>query len=249
MDCTWPVDRTGCWAPPPALPGDATADQIAERAELVAKRAGAEAMAIDVLWALSGRQFGCLEVTARPCVDYAQGFGYRAYQTVLDGDMWMDVGCGCAGSCTITGPRVIHLPGPVVDVLEVVIGDIGLTDEDWQLEGDALYRTSGASWPRQNLGAPLGEQGTWSVKYQQGVPAPEYVGTLTASLANELVKACTEGEECRIPRNVVGASRRGVTYEFDPAKLTAAGKTWIPEIDMWLSQVNPNQLTAAPEVY
>lgn len=206
-------------------------------------------MAIDVLWALSGRQFGCLEVTARPCADYAQGFGYRAYQTVLDGDMWMDVGCGCTGSCTITGPRVIHLPGPVVDVLEVDLWSVTLPPDGYQLEGDALYRTGGASWPRQNLGAPLGEPGTWSVKYQQGVPAPEYVGVLTATLANELVKACTEGEECRIPRNVVSSSRRGVNYEFDPSKLTAAGKTWIPEIDMWLAQVNPNQLTSAPEVY
>ena len=245
--CEWPVDLT-CL---PDLPTVSDPPEPGEEAALVEaqeRRANAVEAAEQVLWALSGRQFGCVEVTARPCPTYAQGFGYRPWMSVLDGGYWGDVGCGCLGSCSVSGPRVIHLPGPVHSIVEVVIADIGLTDDDYQLEGDALYRTSGASWPSQNLGAPLGEPGTWSVTYTQGIAPPRAVAKLTGTLARELIAACDDDMECRIPRNVVSASRRGVSYEFDPSKLVDAGKTGLEEVDMWLASVNPNRLMSAPEV-
>ncbi len=250
----WPVTRS-CLPALPALTDTPTwAELDAYEAAAVAQDNAVE-LASQVVWALSGRQYGLTEVTARPCSEYAQGFGYLSrlrvleYSDVLDYGTWMDIGCGCVGSCSVSGPRVVHLPGPVHSVTAVTIADVELSSDDYRLEGDALYRVSGASWPRQNLGAPLSEPGTWSVTYLRGIPAPRGVAALTGGLAREFVAACTEDMECRLPRTVTGSSRRGVSYDFDPSKLLAAGKTGLPEVDMWLASVNPNKLTAAPEVF
>lgn len=226
----------------------------------MAKRDAAEAMAIDVLWALSGRQFSCSTVFVRPCAPRQIATGYTGYERTalpwqfpvmfVDDDPWSDVGCGCDSGCRTSGPGMVHLPGPVQSIDKVIIDGATLEVSQYVLERDVLYRRGDSvSWPDQNLSRPDGEPGTWSVTYQQGLPAPTYVGVLTATLASELVAACTEGAECRIPRTVTGSSRRGVSYDFDPSKMLAAGKTGLPEVDMWLASVNPNQLAAAPEVF
>lgn len=244
----WPVDRS-CLPSLPALTDTPTWTELDAYGAAAAAQDNAVDLASHIMWALSGRQYGLIEVVARPCSQYAQHFGYIETLRVLqDYDTWMDIGCGCVGSCTITGPRVVHLPGPVHSVSSVSVSGVVLASDDYTLEGDALYRASGASWPRQNLGAPLGGAGTWSVTYLQGVPAPRGVAALTGALARELIAVCTEDMECRLPRTVTGASRRGVSYDFDPSSLLSAGKTGLPEVDMWLSSVNPNKLTAAPEV-
>lgn len=104
--CEWPVDDMCLPAlPTPTDPGwmDAAAAQEA------AKRA-----AVDILWMLSGRQFGVCPVTVRP--EPAEG-------------LW----CSAA-------PWVL-LPGPVAGIVEVTICPDIVTD--WQLEGDRLYRSAG----------------------------------------------------------------------------------------------------------
>lgn len=246
--CEWPVDLS-CLPELPTVSDPPTDEETAALEAAQLARDIAVETAADVLWALSGRQFGLDEITARPCPVYAQGFGYRRYVQILDLDGWNEVPCSCSGSCTVTGPRVVHLPGPVHSITSVQIEDIALTDDDWQLEGDALYRTSGASWPKQNLQAPLGEPFTWSVTYLRGLCPPRAVGAFTGALAREFIAACDDDMECRIPRTVVASSRRGVSYEFDPSKMLDAKKTGLQEVDMWLASVNPNKLMAAPEVY
>ncbi|WP_255800863.1 hypothetical protein [Mycobacteroides abscessus] len=247
MACDWPIDRS-CLPPLPVLDETPTPEEQAAYDLALLQRNNAEDVAVHVLWALSGRQFGACETTARPCPSYAQGFGYGPFILTLDSGDWANWPCGCIGSCTVSGPRVVHLPGLVAEVAEVTIEGAVLDKSGYQLEGNALYRTGGASWPRQDLGSPLGEPGTWSVKYLRGNPVPPGVDKLTGQLAREFMAACGDEDTCRLPRTVVATTRRGVSHQFDPTKILAAGKTGLTEVDLWLSAVNPHQLQQAPEV-
>lgn len=237
MSCTWPIDRS-CLTEA-ATPEERVQQRIAED------------LAVSVLWALSGRQFGQCPVIARPCPDACQGggmlFGPGWFPVFSDGQ-WRNIACGCTGSCTASGPKVVHLPGPVGEVLSVTVAGVTLDDAAYRLEGDRLYRTDGADWPSQDLSSPTGSNGTWSVTYTRGVPVPEGVGVLVGILTKEFLDACSGGK-CRLPRNVQSVARKGVSYQMvDPSDIYAAGKTGLSEIDMWLAAVNPSVLQQRPVV-
>lgn len=246
MSCTWPVDRT-CYA-------DLPAPEAPEYAAALATQNASEDMAIDILYKLSGQQFGTCDAVARPCPERGSQIRFVGMQPwepfvpVYWGGAWLNLTCGCAGSsCAVTGPRVVHLPGPVQSVESVHIGDELLAPSGYVLEGDVLYRIEG-TWPGQDMGKPLGENGTWSVEYTKGYPPPAATAMLVALLAKEFVLACTD-QKCRLPRNVTNVTRNGVSYQvYDPAKIFHAGKTGLAEIDLWLSATNPHVLQSAPSV-
>lgn len=247
MTFEWPIDRTVF----PALP-DVTDPPSAEYTKAVAEQRAAAQLAVDVLYALSGRQFGLYEHTVRPCrqplYNHNISGPVTSYLVSWEGDHWINVPCGCYGSCRLSGPNVIHLPGPVHDVTEVKIAGTVLASNVWVLEGNRLYRRE-APWPRQDLNRPLGDANTWSVTYRRGIEVPEGVAALTGLLAKEFLDALNNDGRCRLPRTVTTASRNGVTYRaYDPAVIYASGKTGLPEVDMWLAAVNPNHLMAAPSV-
>ena len=248
MPCEWPVDET-CLPELPELGDEPSGDQLAAFERARRQRETAVALASQVLWALSGRQFGVCPVVVRPCPRPALPWSAVASPSlwVFADDIWREWSCGCVGSCTVTGPRVVHLPGPVHSIVEVTVAGETLDPGDYHLEGDALYRVGGA-WPQQDLGRPLGEPGTWSVTYKRGRPVPAGVDRLTAVLAREFLLACGEDDRCRLPRTVVSTSRRGVSHEFDPKRILDAGKTGLPEVDSWLAAVNPNRLAESPVV-
>ncbi|AER47670.1 head-tail adaptor [Mycobacterium phage Dori] len=248
VSCEWPVDRSCLPALPPV--GDDPDNPAPEYVEAVARRNDAENLAIHVLWALSGRQFGVCETSARPCPALFGSYGdWPAYVLAReDVGYWANWPCGCVGSCTVSGPRVVHLPGPVHEIVAVTIEGETLDMSDYQLEGDALYR-KGGQWPRQELNRPLGEVNTWSVTYLRGTPVPPGVDRLTGVLAREFIAACDDDEEsCRLPRTLVATTRRGVSHQFDPAKILAAGMTGLTEVDQWLASVNPHKLQQNPQV-
>lgn len=206
-----------------------------------------------ILWALSGRQFGICSHTVRPCVQLSSpdrpAYGYTgSYVLTRTDGGWLNWPCGCAGSCTLTGPNAVHLPGPVVAVTEVKIGATVLPQDGYAVEGNVLYRLSGP-WPGQNLNAPAGNEGTWTVTYERGQAVPSGVDKLTGLLAQEMYAACTGNGKCRLPRNVTGVTRQGVTYQvYNPQDIYGSGKTGLPEIDSWLAAVNPHTVTQAPVV-
>lgn len=249
--CEWPIDRT-CLTDLPTL-GDTPTDeeQAAYDSALLARNA-AEDVAVSVLWALSGRQFGVCRYTVRPCIELMNRWSHPADYLApgvlaWDGDNWLNVGCGCTQQCQRNGPRAAHLPGPAVSIVSVTVGATLLSPTSYVLENNTLYRI-GADWPRQNLGHPLGESDTWSVDYRRGVPVPAGVGRLTGLLAEEFYNACSGGK-CRLPRNVTAVTRAGVSYQvYDPNSIYAAGKTGLAEIDLWLASVNPHHAMSAPSV-
>lgn len=205
-----------------------------------------------ILWALTGRQFGVCPVIARPCpgrctndVDFGYGPGWWP---VWENGAWRNLMCACGSRCQRTGPTVIHLPGPVQSVTKVTVEGVDLAPESYTLEGDFLYRAAGQAWPQQNLRAPLGEPGTWSVEYQRGTPPPPGAGLAVGKLALEFFNACSGGR-CRLPARVQQISRQGVSMQMiDPNDLFGAGLTGISEIDLWIRAHNPNRLQTAPTV-
>lgn len=231
MPCDWPVDRS-------CLP-------VAESELDKVRQQDAEDLAVSVLWALSGRQFGVCPVRSRPCLTPCLSydtnwFSGPSFYPIWEDGHWRNITCGCGPKCAAVGPSVIHLAGPVVSVTEVNIEGAVLDESSYSLEGNLLYRTNGQVWPDQDLTRPLPEPGTWSVTYEKGVPVPAGVSVLVGILALEFLNACTGGK-CRLPRRVETVSRQGVSYRMvDPADIYAARKTGISEIDIWLSSVNPH---------
>lgn len=251
--CDWPIDR-GCLPSLPALSDPPTAEEQAAYDIALAQRNAAEDLAVYVLWALSGRQFGVCPVITRPCPPrrnldrYQYDWPITAFYGLSELDRYQLVsGCGCAGWCRDGGPSMLHLPGPVQSVTAVTINGVVLDDDEYRLQGDVLYRLGGI-WPSQDLGRPAGEDGTWTVEYMQGTPPPAGTAKLVGLLAKEFIAACTDGK-CRLPRNVTNVSRQGVSFDmFNPNDIYDSGKTGLPEVDMWLAAVNPHHLACAPEV-
>lgn len=246
MAFTWPIDRSEF--PPLPEETDPGYDQA-----VLEQRAAAD-LAVAVMWALSGRQYGLYEHVVRPCRSdaslwpgYAPG-GVTSYLLSWEGDRWINWSCGCIGACKISGPRAVHLPGPVQSIVEVKIAGVVVPPTGYLLEKNVLYRV-GTPWPIQDLGRPLGEARTWSVKYLRGIPVPESFAALTGLLAKEFLAALDNEGRCRLPRTVTVASRRGITYRaYDPQVIYANGKTGLPEIDLLLAAINPHALMAAPTV-
>jgi hypothetical protein len=236
MSCSWPID-TSC------LPDVEEGDGVA-----AAQLEAAKDLAVSVLWALSGRQFGVCPTIVRPCPTAEGGYDYGLggwFFPTWDGTNWRNISCGCGPKCSYQSPRVVHLAAnvalPVREVLEVTIGGVVQDPATYRLEGDLLYRIGGR-WPAQDLTKPLDEAGTWSVTYTRGTPPPPGTAKLVALLAKEFFAACTGGK-CRLPRRVQTVSRQGVTYQMvNPSDIYAEGRTGLDEIDLWLSSVNPNKL-------
>lgn len=245
MTCSWPADLS-------CLPEVDEDDEVG----LIQQQAAVD-LAVEVLWALSGRQFAVCPVIARPCrqpcssAPYDNGGLYSDWLVVWDGANWRNLACGCGPRCSWNSPSVIHLASrvglPIQEITEVVIAGVLLDPSDYRREGDLLYRVSGP-WPTQDLTRPLDEPGTWSVTYTRGNPPPLGTAKFVGLLAKEFVAACTGGK-CTLPRRVRSITRQGVSYDMvDPTDIYETGKTGLSAIDLWLSAVNPHHLMGAPEV-
>lgn len=245
MACQWPIDRA-CW---PTLTSSIDQARMQEAADT----------AVLVLWALTGRQFGVCPAIARPCptpdndrwpFDPMLWPGATVPWWVIpvwEGGAWRNISCGCSSRCERTGPTVVHLPGPVQEITAVTVDGETLDPGEYQLEGDYLYRI-GQKWPTQNLRAPLGQPGTWSVTYQRGYPPPAGAATVVGQLALEFYNACS-GAKCRLPKRIQTITRNGVGLQMiDPVDLFGAGLTGIDSIDLWIRAVNPSRLSSAPKV-
>ena len=92
--------------------------------------------------------------------------------------------------------------------------------------------------PRKHY--PNEARGSFAVQYWRGTPVPPGGRRAVSMLACELWKACTGDKTCRLPQHVQSVTREGVQYTMvDPTDHTAGGKTGLPDVDMWINQVNP----------
>lgn len=224
-------------------------------------QAFAESMAKFVLWALSGRQFGVCDLVLRPCQWSKCGgrglppsgwWSAGSWIPHVVNGVWVnscacDIGtfCSCRLDCSV------NLPGPVAAITEVTVDGIIVPPEAYVVyDGAELKRVDGDCWPVcQDWNAAPTDVGSFVVSYQRGVLPPDGTDCVTGMLAVEFAKACI-GEKCRLPRMLQSISRQGVSVQYlTPQQLTDLKLTGIPEVDLWVTAVNPDRLDSDSVVW
>lgn len=252
--CTWQVDYctdavtgTGC---------DALDSLSEERRDLI------EDTAVEFLWNWTGKRYGLCEITVRPCrVDcagfpstYWGGYGphtdgrYGFYTPVLVQGSWYNLGCGrCGDNCSCSTMDALLLPGPVDSIDSVIIDGTPLDPAGYRVDNSRyLVRQGGELWPVcQDMAAPSGTDGTWSVTYQRGIPVPAGGQVAAGVLACELAKAACEDSSCALPKRIQTFTRQGVSIAMlDSFDDLDQGHTGIWAIDSWVTSV-----TKSPRPY
>ena len=219
-------------------------------------------LATEVIWALSGRQFGLCTVTLRPCrlecaeVPWPSG-GYSTWAgnswispTLISGQ-WFNVVCGrCTMGCSCSSLSEVLLPAPVHSVVEVKIDGVVVTGSAYRLDDNRRVVLLDAEWPTcQELNLPDTEPDTWSITARYGLEVPEGGAWAIGELACELIRA-RNGEDCRLPRNVTQLVRQGVTIQFpDAVELVRQGLTGLYLVDQFVSTWNPSGLRRRSGTY
>lgn len=224
----------------------------------VAVQTAASEWAVQILWALTGRQYGACSLTLRPCSPRCSGpNGYMAFPVNAGGSSgamgpwmipWIDSGvwrnCGCAGGCSCSAPCEVAIPGPVAVIDEVRVDGVVLDPSAYRLDSmrgiPVLVRIDGECWPDcQDMAADIDEPGAFSITYQRGRVVPRSGQLAAGELAGEFAKACA-GADCALPQQLASLSRNGVEVTVvDPTSFLDAGLTGIANVDLWIRAVNP----------
>lgn len=170
------------------------------------------AVASEILWRLSARQFpGVCEGSHRPAP--------------------------CQGRALRLPRPVRSIVSVTVDGAALVEGtDWRLDDDDRSI----LWRID-AAWPSvQRYDLPLTEENAWGVTYRWGA-APPLSGQRAASrLAVELWRAAVPSEESCLPERIQQLTREGISMAIvDPFDFMEKGRTGLYEVDLFLRAVNP----------
>lgn len=257
MPC-WPRPDTSCCDR--LEPADPTPEQTAQIERMLH-------VSTEIIWRLSGKQFGACPITVRPCRQRCadtSSYGYWSgalWTPVLDMGVWFNTACWkCRPSgCSCSELCEVDLPGPVAEIIQVKVDGGVLDPSEYRVDNarklvrtaTTVSETAPDCWPTcQELNKADTEQGTFSVTYRRGQAVPQ--GGLWAAglLACQLQKACDGDAECALPANAQRIARQGVTVELTPV-LIKAGEfmTGVPEVDLWLQSVNPYKSKAPSRVY
>lgn len=224
--------------------------------------------ATEVLYSLSGRQFGLCTRIVRPCridclenlygsplwFDIRGGGGGTYPLPALIGGRWYNLICwNCGDGCSCKEISEARLPGPVYDVTTVKVDGVELTAgtdyrvDDWR----KLVRLGGEVWPLCNdITLADTEVGTWSVTYRQGTPVPPLGQMAVAELATEFAKLLACDDSCALPKPVQSIARQGVQVTFlDPNEIFADGRTGLYLSDLFIQTYNPAKLRRRSRAY
>lgn len=218
----------------------------------------AEELAVNVLWALTGRVFGLCDQTVRPCFGpREQGTTYRGsgggyWWPGLISGTWFDGACGCSAGCDCVGPSEVALPGPVASITEVWVDGQELDAAAYKIRNSRwLLRVDGEVWPqKQDLTVGDHAEGAFTVTYKQGIPVPRAGQIAAGELALEFLAARKNDGRCKLPDRAISVSRQGVDYQLvDAQVLFEQGLTGIASVDQWIATVNPHKRKARSKVY
>ena len=234
-------------------------------------QADATAFGTEIVWALSGRQFGVCPVTVRPCARCV-GPTYRTYGVWLDGysngavspawwpyvdsgGVWRNCG-GCQGACSCEPAQQVWLPGPVRSITEVRVNNVVVNPANYRLDfANGLFwlvGQNGQQWPEcQDFNNPASStSNTFVVTYAgDGVEVPTGGLLAAAALACEYGKLCT-GVECALSAAATAITRDGVSYEILTASdLISKGFTPLPNVNQWIYSVTPYGNPERPRVW
>ncbi|MFC4060251.1 hypothetical protein ACFOWE_18255 [Planomonospora corallina] len=247
----WPVDLC-CQLPDDLDPA------VVERWQRVASH---------ILWRMSGMRWGPCPVTVRPCrraclqeapIRVSWGAAGPWVPYIGPDGAWRNASvCGCGSDCSCGELCEVVLPGPVYDIAEVNVDGQVLVPEAYRVDAPGrLVRVDGECWPScQEMAAPPGAPGTFTVTYRWGLPLDEAAIAAVSELTCQLVLAClppgTKGcDACRLPGNVTRVIRQGVQVDMaDPTTIFSERRTGLTLVDLWLSVVNPDRLTSPSRIY
>jgi hypothetical protein len=240
MACLWPLPPTGC----PLDMGSPAVTGMALQA------------ASEMLFELSGHQFGGCAVTIRPCrADCSSGPSWGWWSGAHPwtagvpwpgSTLWLPAGCGrCGeGSCSCNAADSIRLPELVQSVTQVTIDGAVLDPSAYNLfDGYILVRADGERWPMcQDWTVPVSGVGAWTITAVVGRPVPMLGRLALAQLTAEYAKWCTTGQ-CKMPAYTTGVARQGVTQQFPTVKeLRELGITGWAAVDNFLQAFNDDGL-------
>lgn len=224
-------------------------------------------VASEVLYAMSGRQFGLCSVTIRPCRRSCFGttwwnqwgglwpqYGSVGYPfPALIRGQWYNLGCGgCSGDCSCSPVYEVALPGPVYDVPEVKVDGVVLADDAYRVDNySLLVRLDGSDWPICNdLNEADTEPGTWSVTFRTGVPVPTLGQVAVGQLTEQFTKLLLCDDSCELPFNVTSISRQGVDISIlSPDDIFKNKRTGLYLPDLFISTYNPSGLRQRSRAY
>lgn len=230
-------------------------------------RAEVEGMAVDALWKWTGRRFGDCPVTVRPCRRRCWDGAWLPYWPIItlgarpllddanvplytDGGSLLTDGsygavfsahCGrCRGECGCTEISEVVLPGPVTEVLEVLIDGVPLDETTYRVDDYVKLVRLDGEWPIcQDLNVADDQEGAWAITYRRNEPVPPGGKLIAGALAIELAKALCNDASCRLPKRVNTLTRQGMTAVFfDTFKDLQAGQTGVWEVDYWVTTQN-----------
>lgn len=142
---------------------------------------------------------------------------------------------------------------PAGDIVGALTGtDTGQTGPFAAVAGSGQDVDWSACWPTcQDMAKPTSETGTFAVTYRRGNAVPQAGLWAAGLLACELLKACDPAAgECALPTNAQRIARQGVTVELTPVLVNAGSfATGIPEVDLWLTSVNPYKAKLPSRVF
>lgn len=146
--------------------------------------------------------------------------------------------------------RIALSRSPVVELVEIIVSGTPVDVDDFRVVGGMVLSRHG--WPAVRAADP-----EITIRYRHGVPlgsldAPTHLTMLVAvamgEIATELIGGMCGGQ-CRLPSNLAGLSRQGVTLDFlPPGDFIEAGLTGLPAADALIRATNPNRLVSRSRV-
>ncbi len=212
--------------------------------------------ATNLLWRLSGRQYGICTTTVRPCADCGCAGHLAAYDMMGGQSGWPGRAvddcatcCACYGRCEL--PAVSLPSRPIQQVHEILIDGVPLPASAWRLVNARLWRVDGQTWPcSQNLAAETDQLDTFSIRYDYGTAVPEEGRMAARILACELIKSACGDKTCQLNNRIQQINRQDETLAFlDPNDAFDQGRTGIRIVDLFLTAVNPNGLRRRARAY
>lgn len=216
--------------------------------------------AAEILYALSGRQFGACEVALRPCrrdcCDPCGSAGMSWTPLNLGSGEWTNIRCNsCGDSCSCTNVCEVSLPGPIESITQVKLNGEVLDSSAYRVDNGnslvALKRSIDGGdpvsfcWPTcQDMNRATDQPNTWGVTYLRGMPVPSAGRRALAELACELCLACLGDSCCALPKRVTSLNVDGASMAMlDPMTFIDKGLVGLYAVDLWLRSVNPKALS------
>jgi hypothetical protein len=203
--------------------------------------APAIAAASQVMWALSGRQFGVCSTTAWPYRRSACGCGYDR--------------CDPRTHMRLNVVKLANHPAFIDDDHEMTVTVDGdeLDPAAYRIDGwRYLVRLDGTAWPNPLDPTDPTDPDAWSYAHWYGKAVPPLGVMAAAEMACEILKYLNDDKSCKLPKKVQSVSRQGVTVQMVAETIIDMldkGYTGLTICDLFIRTVNPGRLSRRARIY